>query len=117
MKYDFNRATELQGDMKDAFDRILCDPPYHSKACVSQCMKTQSALTNPVLNVVLDAKTVDWLAKDGIEGLKIVCTGETIQEVVLDMFDGTSMMPFRPQHTVRLDNTYACFADSWQESA
>ncbi len=62
---------------------------------------------------------MDWLTKDvtdagtGIESLKIVCTGETMEEVVLEMFSGTTLMPFRPQHTGRLDNTYACFADSW----
>ena len=36
-----------------------------------------------------------------------------MEEVVLQVFNGTSRKPFQPQHTVRLDNTYACFATSW----
>lgn len=66
----------------------------------------------------LDSQTLDWLAKDlahtnsGSEQLNIVCTGETMEELVLERFNGTSRKPFRPQHTVRLDNKYACFATS-----
>ena len=67
----------------------------------------------------IDAQTVDWLAKDvahastGSEAVKVVCTGETMEEVVLGVFSGIRRTPFRPQHTVRLDNRYACFANSW----
>ena len=61
-----------------------------------------------------------WLAKEGTsdkhagsseESRRIVCTGENMKDVVEESFDGVGMTDFRPEHTVRLDNRYACFAD------
>jgi hypothetical protein len=42
---------------------------------------------------------------------KMVCTGETMQDVVLGLFPGLKATAFRPQHTGRLDNAYMCLAD------
>jgi EEF1A lysine methyltransferase 1 len=37
IKYDFNEPLDLPADLKEGFDRILWDPPYHSAACLGQC--------------------------------------------------------------------------------
>lgn len=65
-------------------------------------------------DVLADADAVKWLAKNGSDDIErkcIVCTGETIKDTVLEAFAGLKLISFQPQHTVRLDNKYACFAD------
>lgn len=37
IKYDFNRPLDLPPDLHHAYDRVLCDPPYHSEACIIKC--------------------------------------------------------------------------------
>lgn len=70
-----------------------------------------------LLKCQTDATSVKWLAKDvqighhNLESRKIVCTGETMKDAVIEAFSALSMTSFRPQHTARLDNRYACFAD------
>ena len=77
------------------------------------------SVANSSADCYIDSQTLDWLAKDiaptnsGSKQLNIVCTGETMEELVLERFSGTSRKSFWPQHTVRLDNKYACFATSW----
>lgn len=64
--------------------------------------------------VLADAETVEWLSTSGSPGdrrKRIVCTGEAIQDTVLEAFAGVQLTSFQPQHKVRLDNKYACFAD------
>ena len=62
-----------------------------------------------------DAETVEWLSKktdaDDAGPKRIFCTGETMKDTVLEAFTGLQQTAFYPEHTVRLDNKYACFAD------
>lgn len=64
-----------------------------------------------------DAQTVNWLVKeesnksDKRSGRKIACTGETMQDVVIELFPSLKVSSFQPQHTNRLDNRYMCLAD------
>lgn len=37
VRYDFNRPSDLPPDLEHVFDRILIDPPYHSKECLLKC--------------------------------------------------------------------------------
>ena len=63
-----------------------------------------------------DGETVAWLWR-GSSGTsdagrkRIICTGETMRDTVTWAFDGVEQTSFHPEHTVRLDNKYACFAD------
>lgn len=41
----------------------------------------------------------------------MICTGEAMSETVLGALVGMKETTFKPEHTVRLDNKYACFAD------
>lgn len=41
----------------------------------------------------------------------MICTGEAMSETVLGSLVGMKETTFMPEHTVRLDNKYACFAD------
>lgn len=45
------------------------------------------------------------------EDRKIACTGETMQDVVREMFPTLKVASFQPEHTVRLDNRYACLSN------
>ncbi|KAJ9657464.1 Protein-lysine N-methyltransferase efm5 [Neophaeococcomyces mojaviensis] len=99
VKFDFNKPTNLPPDLRNVFDRILCDPPYHSTECILKY-----------------AETVEWLWKGRSEGTccesrRVICTGQTMKDVVLEAFAGMKQDPFEPEHTARLDNKYACFAD------
>jgi methylase of polypeptide subunit release factors len=33
VRYDFEKAIQLPSEMKGAFDRIICDPPFLSEDC------------------------------------------------------------------------------------
>ncbi|ETN41125.1 uncharacterized protein HMPREF1541_03060 [Cyphellophora europaea CBS 101466] len=100
VKYDFNDPTNLPADMDGQFDLIVCDPAYHSEACIVQYAKSCKWLTKAV-----DVKS------DRSRSIKMVCTGEALQDVVTESFAPISITSFHPRHTVRLDNRYACYAN------
>lgn len=66
-------------------------------------------------HVEADSKTVDRLSrgqgKVNEEQRRIVCSGETMADTVIANFAGVKLAKFEPQHSVRLDNKYACFAN------
>lgn len=98
IKFDFHKPTGVPTGLKHTFDTVLIDPPYHSRECILKY-----------------AEAVEWLEKASsatTERRRIVCTGETMNDIVLGAFPGVQRTTFEPQHTVRLDNRYACFADS-----
>lgn len=59
---------------------------------------------------MIDAEVVEWLSK-GNGQKRVMCTGEAVGETVLGAMAGMKETAFEPEHTVRLDNKYACFAD------
>lgn len=68
------------------------------------------SLSRRFAEIVIDTELVKWLSKDG--GRKcMICTGEAMSETVLGALAGMEETAFKPEHTVRLDNKYACFAD------
>jgi hypothetical protein len=38
VRYDFEKAIQLPAEMKGAFDRIICDPPFLSEDCQTKGM-------------------------------------------------------------------------------
>lgn len=40
VKFDFNRPLDLRPDLHHVFDRVLCDPPYHSEECIIKCQSS-----------------------------------------------------------------------------
>lgn len=71
-----------------------------------------------VTDHIADAKTVKLLAKEthlendkAAPCRKILCTGEVLEDAIRDTLPELKVTTFRPQHTMRLDNRYACFAN------
>lgn len=107
--YDYQQPLRLGADMKGAFDRVFCDPPFLSEDC-----QTKAAMT------------VRWLCKEYNEqsnelgdlhhrALKpriIVCTGERMGELIRRLHPDIFTTDFEPQHAQgRLGNDFMCFAD------
>ncbi|KAL8679754.1 MAG: hypothetical protein Q9186_003970 [Xanthomendoza sp. 1 TL-2023] len=94
--YDFQSPIKLPGDLKGAYDRILCDPPFLSVDC-----QTKAALT------------VRWLSRiSAAEAQVVVCTGERMEELVHKLYRGIRTTTFRPKHAQgRLSNDFRCYAN------
>jgi len=63
-----------------------------------------------------DAETVKWLWKGPRDSAdrdsrRVICTGQTMEDVVVEAFIGLKQVSFEPAHTAKLDNKYACFVD------
>ena len=75
------------------------------------CSRLASELT-----LQIDAETVEWLWKSSSDSAdrdsrRVICTGQTMEDTVLEAFVGVKQVSFEPEHTAKLDNKYACFAD------
>ncbi|KAL8675422.1 MAG: hypothetical protein Q9168_000253 [Polycauliona sp. 1 TL-2023] len=117
--YDFQSPTKLPGkrmrlvkialiltrngpdDLKGAYDRIFCDPPFLSADC-----QTKDGLT-------LAALTVRWLSKAGAgEAQIVVCTGERMADLIHKLYRGIKTTTFLPKHSQdRLSNDFRCYAN------
>ncbi|KAH7095103.1 putative N6-adenine methyltransferase-domain-containing protein [Paraphoma chrysanthemicola] len=99
VRYDFEKAIQLPAEMKGAFDRIICDPPFLSEDC-----QTKAALT------------VRWLSKSWTpESLRlIVCTGERMESLVtIKLYGkvGTKTTDYEIMHAKGLSNEFRCYAN------
>ncbi|KAK3207166.1 hypothetical protein GRF29_103g56464 [Pseudopithomyces chartarum] len=93
--YDFEAPMKLPAELKGAFDRIICDPPFLSE---------DSALT------------VRFLAKSwtGAEALRLlVCTGERMESLITKLYSkvGTRTTSFEVEHAKGLSNEFRCYAN------
>lgn len=102
--YDFKQPEKLAPSLCASFDRIVVDPPYHSRACMEQM-----------------AATALWLSKSDDDDCRlIVCTGQALESSVIILFKDRRVKTttFLPQHTNSLQNKYRCFAnfecDVWE---
>lgn len=102
--YDFTQPEKLAPGLAASFDRIVIDPPFHSRDCLQQMADTALWLSN--------------LEDDDFR--MILCTGQALQRSVVNLFGqhGTETTTFMPQHTKGLQNEYRCFAnfecDAWE---
>ncbi|MCJ1274162.1 hypothetical protein MMC21_001957 [Puttea exsequens] len=105
--YDFQYPLRLPGGLKGQYDRILCDPPFLSSDC-----QTKAAMT------------VSWLSKASdhaselTNARRIICTGVTMEDLVLKLYSGMRTTTFEPKHAQdRLSNDFGCYAnfecDGW----
>lgn len=118
--YDFKQPLKLPKELKGAFDRIICDPPFLSEEC-----QTKAALT------------VRWLAKSwsalpssasiasesSVSLRLILCTGERMETLARKLYGkaGLTTTTFYPEHSNPLSNEFRCYAnfecDSWTYQA
>ncbi|KAF9870406.1 hypothetical protein CkaCkLH20_12073 [Colletotrichum karsti] len=108
--YDFQQPFKLPAELKGAFDRIVCDPPFLSEDC-----QTKAAMT------------VRWMMKpdSAASGRVIVCTGERMESLVTKVYKalGVKTTTFEPKHARGLSNEFYCYANfeckdwSWREAA
>lgn len=104
VRYDFNRPTALPGELKAAFDCVVCDPPFLAEDC-----QTRTAMT------------VRWLSSGGAgkEGKEeervrmVTCTGERMTPLVHRLYgqQGLRTTTFLPEHAKGLSNEFRCFAN------
>ncbi|KAK5713006.1 Protein-lysine N-methyltransferase efm5 [Elasticomyces elasticus] len=98
--YNFENPLELPAELKNQFDRIICDPPFLSEDC-----QTKTALS------------VRYLAKswtDGKDGLRFIsCTGERVGETIAKLYSKIAVKTttFEPQHSKGLSNEFRCHAN------
>lgn len=110
--YDFSSPLRLPDEVKGAFDRIICDPPFLSEDC-----QTKAAMTARFL-----ART--W-AGENVGSLRfITCTGERCENIVRKLYGkiGLRTTTFLPEHSKGLSNEFRCYANfeceswAWQDS-
>lgn len=135
-------AVELKGQ----FDRVIIDPPFLSHDCHSKgkpygnkrgldhhgllilalCFLNHTYCLHQVLmtvNWLLNASPLVPASKERPERRMAVCTGETMQETVLDLYEeyGVRETTYVPQHAAGLANEFKCFANftckSWELTA
>ncbi|GAB7337465.1 hypothetical protein MBLNU457_g2800t1 [Dothideomycetes sp. NU457] len=101
--YDFTKPEKLAPSLGASFDRVIVDPPFHSRDCMEQM-----------------GKTTLWLSKsDDDDFCLMVCTGQALESSVKSLFTehGVETTTFLPQHSNGLQNKYRCFAnfecDAW----
>ncbi|ORY12766.1 putative N6-adenine methyltransferase-domain-containing protein [Clohesyomyces aquaticus] len=106
VQYDFQQPIKLPVELKNSFDRIICDPPFLSQDC-----QTKAALT------------VRWLAKNWTpmdaasskaEAFHlIVCTGERMETLIEKLYAkaGTRTTTFEVKHAKGLSNEFRCYAN------
>lgn len=111
---------KLPAELKGAFDRIICDPPFLSEDCQTKGM---SLATNPNwrgcnsrLTICVAALTVRFLAKSwtGAEALRLlVCTGERMESLITKLYSkvGTRTTSFEVVHAKGLSNEFRCYAN------
>ncbi|KAK1811186.1 Protein-lysine N-methyltransferase efm5 [Friedmanniomyces endolithicus] len=101
--YDLEHPLQLPAELKNKFDRIICDPPFLSDDC-----QTKTALTVRYL-----AKS--WAADDGTsDGLRFIsCTGERVGEIIARLYGkiGVKTTTFEPAHGKGLSNEFRCYAN------
>lgn len=105
--------------MRGKFDRIICDPPFLSSDCQTKgmtCIVPFKLFKHS--HYIIAALTVRWLLKtpltqpDDLSNRIIVCTGERVEELVLQLYPGIHPTSFEPQHAEnRLSNAFRCYAD------
>ncbi|KAI4207964.1 MAG: hypothetical protein LQ346_000301 [Caloplaca aetnensis] len=101
VRYDFLSPIKLPEEMKGAYDRVLCDPPFLSTDC-----QTKAALT------------VRWLSKPRAPDFQtpgprwIACTGERMEALIHKLYPGIKTTTFQPRHAQnRLSNDFRCYAN------
>jgi hypothetical protein len=107
--YDYQQPLRLPHEMKGAFDRIICDPPFLSEDC-----QAKTALTARYL-----AK--EWApASASSGGIRFVtCTGERMEPLIAKLYGGIDVKTttFEPAHSKGLSNEFRCYAnfecDDW----
>jgi hypothetical protein len=107
--YDYQLPLRLPHEMKGAFDRIICDPPFLSDDC-----QAKTALTARYL-----AK--EWApASASSGGIRFVtCTGERMEPLIAKLYGGIGVKTttFEPAHSKGLSNEFRCYAnfecDDW----
>ena len=101
--YDYQEPLRLPTDLKAAFDRIICDPPFLSEDCQ-----------------VKTALTARYLAKHGAPastlatGIRfITCTGERMEQLIVKLYApvGVKTTTFEPEHSKGLSNEFRCYAN------
>lgn len=101
--YDFQEPLRLPANLKGAFDRIICDPPFLSEDC-----QAKTALTARYL-----AK--HWKrASTSADGIRfITCTGERMEHLIAKLYAavGTRTTTFEPEHSKGLSNEFRCYAN------
>jgi EEF1A lysine methyltransferase 1 len=101
--YDFEQPLVLPREMKNCFDRIICDPPFLSEDC-----QTKTALTVRFLAQA-------WRHMDAeAGGLRFIsCTGERMESTILKLYGkiGTRTTSFEPKHSKGLSNEFRCYAN------
>jgi hypothetical protein len=104
-RYDYNAPVRLPGELRGAFDAIVCDPPFLSEEC-----QTKAAVT------------VRWLAKGWSkeEVRLVVCTGERMEGLMGRLYGkvGVRTTDFEVVHQKGLSNEFRCYAnwetDEWR---
>ncbi|KAK3071215.1 Protein-lysine N-methyltransferase efm5 [Teratosphaeriaceae sp. CCFEE 6253] len=101
--YDFEQPLRLPAELKNQFDRVICDPPFLSDDC-----QTKTALS------------VRYLAKswtpigEGKPNLRFIsCTGERVGEIIARLYGrlGVKTTSFEPKHSKGLSNEFRCYAN------
>ena len=107
--YDYQQPLRLGADMKGAFDRVFCDPPFLSEDC-----QTKAAMTVRWLCKGYNEPTTELsdLHQRASRTRIIVCTGERMEEIVRRLHPDIFTTDFEPRHAQgRLGNDFMCFAD------
>ena len=103
VSYDYQQPLRLPPELKGAFDRIICDPPFLSEDC-----QTKTALT------------VRYLARqwtpvtESSDGLRLItCTGERMEPTITKLYRsvGVRTTTFEPVHQKGLSNEFRCYAN------
>ncbi|KAK0853111.1 Protein-lysine N-methyltransferase efm5 [Friedmanniomyces endolithicus] len=101
--YDLDHPLQLPAELKNKFDRIICDPPFLSDDC-----QTKTALTVRYLSK-------SWAADNGTsDGLRFIsCTGERVGEIIARLYGktGVKTTTFEPAHSKGLSNEFRCYAN------
>ncbi|MDI1485023.1 MAG: Protein-lysine N-methyltransferase efm5 [Ramalina farinacea] len=100
--YDYQQPLRLGAEMKGAFDRVFCDPPFLSEDC-----QTKAAITVRWLCKGYSESTMDLsdLHQGVLRPRIIVCTGERMEEIVRRLHPDIFTTDFEPRHAQgRLDH-------------
>ena len=97
--YDYNFPLKLSAELKNRFDRIICDPPFLSEEC-----QVKTALTARFL-------AQDWIPNGNTNVL--ICTGERMETTVTKVYGkaGVRTTTFEPEHSRGLSNEFRAYAN------
>jgi hypothetical protein len=109
--YDSHYPLRLPPDLKNVFDRVICDPPFLSDSCQTEAATTIRWLLRP------EVPEVSTETKISSTPLVIVCTGKVMETLVLKLYSGIQSISFKPAHEQgRLHNEWGCYANFECES-